>query len=321
MASASVDAQFLAPTECARFLLSAAFSFGAGYADVLSVRLYGVFATMMTGNTFMIGSELVSGKQVEFHNSPFTCRAWKFRLAVIAAFCLGLLAVEFLSARVKCLGAATILAPPIAIITVVLSYVSDHARLHVIAMAAFFGIQHGVSAQGLGASTTMVTGHLVKLSKELTKIRSRADAADMSHKNLIGIACVTFIIVGAMVGELSVEMHKADKISFLTMFAPVGPIMAVLLVINDHIFHKGDIDVIRKTISKISWFSHTSDIEDQCDVENNIEDSPSSSLLKGTASHAANYGTGAVASGGDAVGSDVKGETSRAKQDHQQPGA
>jgi len=253
-----VDSEPSAPTECAKFLLSAAFAFIAGYANVLSVRLYKVFATMMTGNAFMMGSELVTGKTIPVHSSwegkDVPMRAWVFRIVIITAFCVGLLSFEFVAARYHRFGAATILAPPIAVTTLVCSLCfPERKRWHVFAMAVIFGIQHGVSSKGFGGTTTTVTGHLTKLAKALAKIRSRHDAADMSQRHLISIATVIFIITGAVFGELSVQVYQAGKISHLVLFVPVGPIMAVLLVINDHIFHNGDVDVVESLGSGLSW--------------------------------------------------------------------
>ncbi|KAL1522924.1 hypothetical protein AB1Y20_017889 [Prymnesium parvum] len=140
------------------FLMSLAFL--AGVSDVLCFSKFGCYANMMTGNVI---STVASLAALRWRDATFFA-------AAVLNYVLGFGLFRCLdrrSSRRYAIGAAAVIVFTLFSLCEVLLLLQPRRRWQMVLLAFAFGLINAVSSETTGVVTSMVTGHLQKLSNAL----------------------------------------------------------------------------------------------------------------------------------------------------------
>ena len=218
--------------------LAAGLSFAAGVTDVVTFRQFGCFGNMMTGNSVQLASALGLQRWLD------VC----FSGSLLLAYCAGIGLYRVIDVKKRGRRFTTsIFAPAVFalfVLTDVVLGVGRGTRWALPLLAGGCGIVNAASSEVTGSITTMMTGHLQKLSNfaadsialgQSLSAAQRAAAATSIRVVacfLVGIVTATGAI--AVLGALRPTAAAcALRPVGLPVFAAMGSLYAAMLVAYD----------------------------------------------------------------------------------------
>mmetsp|Transcript_1909 Transcript_1909/g.4876 ORF Transcript_1909/g.4876 Transcript_1909/m.4876 type:complete len:425 (-) Transcript_1909:397-1671(-) len=234
------------PDRCSTWkhrLIAFGFSFITGYADVISVTRWSVFATTMTANVIYMGQEVTPLENSGAQQIPARFSGF-YHIIVICAFFLGVVAYQLAELRFPNRGASTLAVPAGSLMFLV--EVSVKAKwlhightlypLTVVAYAPMFGVL--ASAGVAGRLATMTTGadpHIFVLANVVVKLlhKKRIRSAERVKAGM-AIVIILSLLAGSISGFAIVQMESTQVLQDVALL-PVGPVLAILFFLHDHL--------------------------------------------------------------------------------------
>eukprot|EP00429_Kryptoperidinium_foliaceum_P017111 CAMPEP_0176049542 /NCGR_PEP_ID=MMETSP0120_2-20121206/24618_1 /TAXON_ID=160619 /ORGANISM="Kryptoperidinium foliaceum, Strain CCMP 1326" /LENGTH=351 /DNA_ID=CAMNT_0017382969 /DNA_START=47 /DNA_END=1102 /DNA_ORIENTATION=+ len=212
--------------------LAASFTFIVGYTNVITLLRWKSFATMMTGNTLLLGRAVLANDAAVPHPAYYY-------FLVIGSFVFGTVAYNYVETKMPHRG-GTLLGLVFAALMVggeifclVHPGEEKFSPYLLVFLTPMFGMLT-VACPRLGAPTTMVTGHLATLGTGIAKAWFGALDPDHRNKTMMSILVVIAFMLGAGVGAWA-TLHKKQETEGLLL--PVAPALLLLLFFTDHL-HK-----------------------------------------------------------------------------------
>lgn len=237
-----------------RIPLVIGFGFVSGWADAICMRRYRAFATMMTGNFFQLGfCTIYPVYQWTGHGHHAT------QVHVDVLFFSAVICMYLLGTVLYRMGeimfphrTGSVFGPLMAafLITFEVFEIFHERRWIVCLLAPIFAVQNGLTMRGgLNVPTAFLTGHLTNVGYGI--VDAVVGAEGRAECKTHGLHCMILasVAAGACGGALW-------EYSFGSHFAlvPVAPVMAVLFVIQDSVFHPGSA-VIRRSRPSRAWLT------------------------------------------------------------------
>eukprot|EP00747_Dinoflagellata_sp_TGD_P180817 gnl/TRDRNA2_/TRDRNA2_33906_c0_seq2.p1 gnl/TRDRNA2_/TRDRNA2_33906_c0~~gnl/TRDRNA2_/TRDRNA2_33906_c0_seq2.p1 ORF type:complete len:314 (+),score=36.12 gnl/TRDRNA2_/TRDRNA2_33906_c0_seq2:126-1067(+) len=232
----------------ARALFCGGFGFVTGFTNVICLRRYKAFGTMMTGNLLMMGlSAVESGLSEGGGMLP----APVFFALVIVARSLGLLLHLVLSMTpVKRVGVSLILAPAMVMVVFAAGCLRFQSavpwipeRWDVFWVAILFGVQSAVTHPTLSTPTMVLTGHMTNML--YTTVQASLGASDVKMSSLVvPSSIVAAAFVGAVFGAAADVFTEGSKMASFVL-TPICFFQGILLVWLEQINNKDDSKIVQ----------------------------------------------------------------------------
>ena len=213
-----------------------------GYADVISLVRYQAFASILTGNVVWLARVLVSYGPEDKHS------CWYY-LAIVCSLGFGAF-LHRLCELIRPNRGGSIASVPLAVFMLsaeVLYLITDCyfnaaeiiqcesaylQRWTVVGIAPMFGVVASACSTGrLGAHTTMVTGHILKLVGALAKMLFGKELAMKEKANM----CMSVMVIAGTVAGACLGAWAVQKFDYHLLLFPVPVLLTVLLWLHDHL--------------------------------------------------------------------------------------
>jgi uncharacterized membrane protein YoaK (UPF0700 family) len=220
-----------------RLAVAAALAVVAGYADVVCFVRYNAFATAMDGNLLLAAKAYV---KEGFKVSPDVGMPLvHFYLLIVVLRMLGF-AAHNLAEHLHPRGSTML--TPLLIISVLgveianfcTTYELYPGRWDVLMLAPVFGVQAGISTEGMvGAPTSLATMHMQAFTKVITEYIFKREGQLTIPKQGLQFAVPLGLCAGALMGTLAEDYSKGKKGEEL-LLSPIVCLLAVCVAIDDH---------------------------------------------------------------------------------------
>eukprot|EP00434_Breviolum_minutum_P022210 symbB.v1.2.019605.t1/scaffold1611.1/size109513/11 len=215
-------------------VIATLFAVVAGYADVVSLVRYQVFASILTGNVIWLGRVSVDPRSDDQHTG------WYY-VAVCASFALGAFLHRVCELRWPNRGgsiasiplALLMLMAEVAYIVTESSFHETYLRWTVVLVAPLFGVIAAACSTGrMGTHTTMVTGHILALMSIVANIVFlRKFSTAERRKSIMSVLVIAGTIAGACAGSFALVKVVVHHV----LLFPVPFVIYALLWLHDHL--------------------------------------------------------------------------------------
>jgi len=209
-----------------KIVFGAVFSFITGWSDAVCVARYDTFATMMTGNLFLVGSAIANAISPPEGDEQV---AWHYYLAVVLCYISG--AFFYRAVERKSPHRAGMICAPILAIMMIPATLKGESRWDLCILAPMFAVQNAVSVRGkLGLGfTSMVTSQFWNLGIALAALVTGECNREKCNMPLVQVVMISSLLVGAVSGiVVTYYTGWAIRISIF--------VQALVLMFHDFVF-------------------------------------------------------------------------------------
>lgn len=198
-------------------------AFLAGSSDVVCFRRFGAYANMMTGNT--ISFALAIGT-LQFVDALFF-------FSVVLAHAVGVGLYRVVDVKRKGRFTASIFAPVVAV-SFAASEIAPGTRFAMLPLAMASGVVNAVSSEQTGVITSMVTGHMQKLTNFVTDaLTAAAGATDATWRSGITSLGVVLAFFSGCATAALLSLPRMQTVPALPLSSAMGLAYALLLLLFD----------------------------------------------------------------------------------------
>lgn len=234
--------------------LAGSIAFVMGWSDVITYFRFRCFVSMMTGNMMLLAFSSVQTLFAEEDQRPLMnvgVRKPPFYVAVVLCWMASAFVYRLVSKKLS-KRTASYFAPLVAVSTVTVclvnhytDFLSKNYDIEVCSVAPVFAIAAASTLRDgpAGFISNMFTGHLQTVAFELVSVVTgdKTKVLEALRKIGVSLTMITCFMLGAASAATSKEMLMwksglNNEASSQWLFLPIGPVLAIMLVINDFVY-------------------------------------------------------------------------------------